>query len=660
MRTTNRIALSSLLITAILVLIAGPTVFAAEKSDKEKLEDMVVTATRTEVSLEETTKSIEVVTAADRDEQQQYYLPELIDNQPGIFMTRNGGLGQYTSISIRGAGTQHTQYQYNGFPLRDAADGQSTLKFFIEDMYGGSNLDRIEILKGNNSVLYGSQAMGGVINIIPKKWQEGLTGELRSEVGPEDTFIGNARIAYGQENYYVDVNPLYATTDGETYGGDNGYYYDNTGLTFSSGYKPSADTALEFSVIAYDAELALTGQMPALDASGNLIKNQADPVRHRESQLYQLGLNWDHNVSQLWDYSIKGSYGETERHYFWSATAGDQSNYDGERSYLEMQHNLHFSDQVTLTIGGDFEKSVYDGQEPTDPSIGDYTPFNYDEEWDSYDLFSQAQFAVMDRSLFFTLGARYNNHEVFDAKTVWEVSGAYLLKSSDTKFHVHVGTGYRTPSLYEIYGGYLYGGTLYTIGNPNLIPEESIGYEAGIDQSFADGLIKVGATYFSTTFDDLIIFDSGMFAYNNASEAKLSGVEACFSLRPWNKLKIDLAYTYSESEYKENSSSEWVRKEYLPENKVDLDVTAYPTDKLTIVCDISWQDEKIVPLRDPSYNEVRWEEDAVTTVNLAVSYHLLNHIDLFARIENLTDEDYTESGYCMPGSSLYAGARFYF
>jgi vitamin B12 transporter len=659
MRTNNCVWKKSLLFAVTLLLITGLSVAAEEPAEQKTLEEMVVTGTRTDVPVEETTKSIDVIYARDREEQQQYWLPELIDNQPGVLMRRLGGPGQWSVISIRGAGPQHTQFQFNGMPLRDAADTQSALQYFIEDLYSTSNLDRVEVLKGTNSVLYGSSAMGGVINIIPKKWQKGLSAEFRNEVGPNSTYIGNARLAYGQDRYYIDINPLYVTTDGEKYGGEHGYYYDNKGLTFGAGIRPTDNTSLEFSAIAYDSDLAM-GSSPSLDANHNLIKNQADPTQHRESQIYQLGLNWNHQISPFWDYSIKGSQGATERHYFWSNTSGDQSNYDGETSYIEMQHNLHVTDWLTFNLGGDYEKSVYDGEEPNNPGAGDYSRVYYDEEWGTYDAFGQAQFALMDRSLFFTLGGRYNDHEIFDDKTVWEASGAYILKQTNTKFHAHVGTGYRTPSLYEVYGGYVWAGTLFTIGNPNLKPETSKGYEFGIDQSFFNGKAKVGATYFYTKFKDLIGFDNTLFQYYNLNEAKTSGVEAYISLKPWPLLKLDLAYTYADAKGKATSASEWARSNYQPRNKLDFVATVYPMENLTITCDVSWQDEKIVPLNDPGWNRILWEEDAVTTVDLAAAYKVWKHIDLFMRVENLFDKDYTESAYCMPGRSLYGGVKLYF
>jgi vitamin B12 transporter len=125
--------------------------------------------------------------------------------------------------------------------------------------------------------------------------------------------------------------------------------------------------------------------------------------------------------------------------------------------------------------------------------------------------------------------------------------------------------------------------------------------------------------------------------------------------------KFDLGYTYTDSRYKaDKDATDWTRKEYLPRNKVDLIVTLFPMDKLTMAVDIKWHDEQIVPLYDASYKKVRWEENSVTTVNLSTTYKVMQNMEFFARVDNLFDNDYTESGYCMPGVTLYGGVKFQF
>ena len=643
-RSTGVTALSrSLVLVLVLVLAVAPPLFAEENDQDEKeapvMDEVVVTATRTEIPLEESTKSIEVITKEDLDEQQQTYIPGLIDNLPGVLLRRTGGIGQWSNVTIRGAGPQYTQYQYNGLALKDIGDPQGSLAYHIEDLFAASNLDRIEVLKGTNSTLYGSDVMGGVVNIIPQKWQGGLKAELRTEIGPHNTLIGNARAAYGQENYYIDFNPIYTTTDGMPNDGDGEYYYDNLGFTFGGGFKPFDDASLEANAIFYDTELGY-GNGPSIDANGNLIAQQAIDGQHREGQLYQVGLIWSHQIMPLWDYTVKGSFSETQRHYFFYDREGEHSDYDGKDYYVEMQHNWHITKWLTFTLGGDFEKQNYIGKEPFNPAADDYTTVEYDEKRNIWNGFGQAQFALFERSLFFNMGGRYNDAEGFDDETVWEVSAAYILKPTQTKFHAHVGTGYRAPSLYELYGGYVYNGFAMTVGNPDLVPEESLGWEMGIDQTFLGGKLKTGATYFKTEFENLIQYSAGSF--NNVEEAETSGIESYISYRPWQMLRLDVAYTYYHLEGRTN----------YPRHKFDLLVTAYPMENLTLLCDISYQDDKTV-----SVSGIEFNEDHPAIINMALTTALSDHMDFFVRIENLLDREYTEGGWLMPGLTPYLGVK---
>ena len=643
---------------------AGPVSAADDDQNKTpenksvELETVVVSGTKTEVPLDQTTKSINVIRGEEMEEFQQFFLPALMSNQPGVYLKRNGGLGQYATISIRGAGTQHTQFQYNGMPLKDVADTQSAFQYFIEDMFGSENVDRVEILKGTNSTLHGSQAMGGVINIVPKKSVDGFEGSLRNEFGANSTYLGHGRIGWGNETAYIDFNPSFITTDGEDYGGAESYFYDQKGFALGSGFDLSDSIGIQLTAIATDADLAL-GTSPSLDSSGSLVKNQATRDEHRESKMYQVGMNWNHSVTDIWDYAIKGTHGETERHYFWTAVSGDQSNYDGESTYLEMQHNLDVASWLTVSLGADWEEQVYDGQEPRNKYAGDYTLVLYNETWESWDSFGLLQGSFLDDSLLVNLGSRYNDHDRFGGKTVWEASAAYLFKAAGTKLHTHVGTGYRTPSLYETYGGYLSGGTLVTIGNPDLVPEESLGWEVGIEQHLMDRKLTLNLTYFETEFDDLIIYYINR--YENASEAENKGVEASATFEPLKSLKLSLAYTHMESKYKENATATaWTRKEYMPEDMVDFTVVWKATDKLTLSGDLSWQGEKIVPLYDASYNQIRWEEGDTFTMDVSANYAFTDWISLFARADNLFDRDYTESGYQMPGLTVQGGFKLSF
>ncbi|MCP4111396.1 MAG: TonB-dependent receptor [Desulfobacteraceae bacterium] len=623
---------------------------------EEAFNTVVITATRTETPLAKVTKSISVVSQKDMEDAQEFFFPEMTDNIPGVFFKRNGGMGQLFRINMRGAEAQYVQFQYNGIPLRDATDMQNTFQAYIQDFYFGTN-HRIEVLRGTNSVLYGSQAMSGVINIIPDKWKKGLMLELRNEAGEHSTYIENARIAYGQDNYYIDLNPVYINTNGEKNEGEFDYYYKKFGFSAGAGIKPGENISLELNALFSDNDAAMNENTPFLDADLNLVKNRASGDKYLENRFYQAGLVLNHKISSSWDYILKGSYTDTHRTYYMSDVPGDETVYKGGTTYFEMQHNIYPANWLTLTIGADYEKSDFDQQDPFDKYQGIYTPVHFEYNWDLWDAFSNIQFSFLDDSLLFSTGVRYNNHEIFDAKTVWDVSAAYIFDTYGTKIHAHAGTGYRTPSIYEIYGGYLLMGELVTVGNPELEPEESTGYEIGLDQYLAGNRINAGITYFRIDFDNLVVYDIFQRKYRNATESKTSGVEGYLYIKPCKYFKAGMSYTYADPEYADYITGEWVRKENYPRNKLNFTSFFYPTDKLTAFCRVTWMDEKIVPLYDMNFNKALWEEKSVTTVDMAVTYNITESFDIWVKAENLFDEDYSEGGFAMQGRWVYGGIR---
>ena len=624
-----------------------------------EIEPVVVTATRVETPLSQVTKSVSVVTREDRDAQQDYFIPELLDSEPGVYLRQLGGTGQWSHLNIRGVPSQYIQFQYNGFPVKDEADPQGAFTYFLGDLYSPSNMQRVEILKGTQSTLYGSQAMGGVIDLISDKWKRGIGAEVRSEFGEYGTFTENGRFFVGKDSFYIDFDPIYVRSDGPKYGGKHRFWYENFGFSGGAGFRITPDITLEFTSLFNDSDLAMAKTTPKLDSRGNLVTQTADPDQHREGLSALYGLTMNHAVSPCWSYSVKSSYAETQRHYFWTPTVdGNQSNYDGSTGYLETQHNFRVTDWLTLIGGLDFKQAYYDGQEPNNPSKEDYSPVYYKEHWYNWDLFTQASLKLLDESLFLNFGGRFNYPEAFDSKLVGEASAAYLFKQLGTKVHAHVGSGYRTPSLYEIYGGYVWNGTVYTIGNPDLTPEESVGYEVGIDQTLLDKKITVGLTWFRTDFKDLIQYDGFAMKYVNADRARTQGIETYVDITPWRWLKLNFAYTYVDS--KVENDEDWTRSTYMPRNKISgLLALKLPHD-LTTSVRVAWQDEKIIPLYGPNYSRVNWEEPSAVTVDTALTYTFLKNYSAFLRVQNLLDEDYTESGYAMTGRTFSGGVKLAF
>lgn len=646
-----------------------------KKSEAEQfynLQPVVVTATKTAVPVSATTKDVSVVTNQDMQTLQQVSIPGVLDTVPGVTVQNEGGPGQYTNVDIRGLSGEYTQFEFNGFPLRDAADTQESLQFLTNDLFAQSGINRIEVLKGTNSVLYGSSAIGGVVNIIPQKWGCGFTGGLLSEIGPDDTYVENGGVSYGNDKYYINLNPTYITTNGISNGGPNSYWYHNFSFNGSAGVRFGNNMSLEVFNWTSTANLALSSLYPSLNAQLQLIPNQASSTDHLESLINLTGVTLSQEVSPLWDYSIKYAYGDTERHYFQPDVYGGapgSSDLDGTTNWLEMQNNIHAMDWLTLTGGGEFNQASYSNSTPVVANYlwnGSYTSTS--KEWYGYDLFGEAQTAFFDKSLLINAGLRFNDHQNFGSKVVEEASAAYIFKQTGTKIHAAFGTGYRTPSLYEIYGDYVdqYSGRAVTVGNPDLQPERSTSYEAGITQPLFNNMANIDVTWFHIDMNNIIYYSLFQNEYLNGSTGRTYGIEAQINSKPCKYLSFDASYTYAFAQYKPDSTSPWLLQNYIPMNTLAFTGTVYPVDRLRISVKVLWEGDRIVPLYDTNFDQIYWKEPSDVRVDMIANYRILENyegfrdVNLFMKITNLFNEHYTEYGYQMPGQWIWGGVKMDF
>ena len=651
-----------------------------KKSESEQsynLQPVVVTGTKTAVPLSETTRDIHVVTNQQMQTLQQVSIPSAVSALPGVMVQNLGGPGQYTPINIRGAGSQYVQMQWDGFPLRDAADTQNAFQYLEGDMFGQCGINRIEVLNGTNSVLDGTQAMGGVVNIIPDKWGSGFTGELMSEAASDGTFVENGGISYGNDKYYFNLNPTYITTNGISNGGPDSYYYNAFNFNGSAGIKLGDNMSLQLFNIDSTSNMALT--VPSfgyyqLNAQNQLIPNLASPSDHEEALFDMTGVNFNQVVSRNWNYSIKYAYSSTGRDYYEpQGNFGDTTGEDftGSNNWLEMLHNVRAADWLTLTGGFDFDQESY---QTVQPVIG-YAPITFEPSWTGqnvtsgkswygYDLFGMAQTAFFDKSLLLNAGLRFNDHQDFPSKMVEEVSGAYIFKKTGTKIHSSVGTGYMTPSLYEIFGGYVGpSGQTVTVGNPDLRPETDTSYDAGITQPLFNNRLNCDVTWFYMDFSNIIYYNGFTNLYENGAAGKTSGIEASIQAKPSKYLNLAISYTYAYGQIRNVGSTVWQRNQYWPTQTLSFVGTVYPTERFSITMQTLFAGNRIVPLYNVYGEPVNYNEPADVTCNLIADYTILKNyedfrrVDVFMKITNLFNADYTVDAYQMPGRWFWGGVR---
>jgi vitamin B12 transporter len=305
----------------------------------------------------------------------------------------------------------------------------------------------------------------------------------------------------------------------------------------------------------------------------------------------------------------------------------------GERRKADWQGNFRLAPSETLVIGAEYERDEID--EPITASV--HIGSGYAE------LQSQ-----LGSHWFSALNVRYDDNSRFGGKTTWRFAPAWVIADSDTKLKASVGTGFKAPTLSELYQDF----PPFFFANPDLKPESSTGWDAGFEQGFVHGVVRFGVTYYYNRIHDLITTDVTGTTYANIGKATTDGIESFIAWQPLKPVTLRLDYTYTEA------TDDVLQQELLrrPKHKGSLLAQWQATSAWQLSVDVlavgTWVDGN----RD--FSIPRLDAPGYTTVNFATSYELNPHFALFGRINNLLDRHYENPvGFLQPSIGAYAGIR---
>jgi len=619
-----------------------------KKGKEEKTEEVVVTATRIETASSEVGSSITVITNQQIEQRQNTTVPEILRTVPALDVVRSGGPGGQTSVFIRGAKSEHTLVLIDGIEMNDPITPGRSYDFANLTT---DNIERIEIIRGPQSTLYGSDAIGGVINIITKRGKGKPSGFVSAEGGSFNTFTEKAGVSGGNKwaNYSLGISRW--DTDGisaanEKDGNHEKDGYENTSISTRLGVTPAENLDADFILRYINAKADI-------DNSGGV--GGDDP--NNKADLEQLFFRTQVRLflfNDLWEQKLGFSLTDLDRDYRNDTDADhpsdlDRSSYDGKILKFDWQHNLYLHETNTLTLGIENEEEKGKSKYYSESAWGPYTSSFKEKTARTTGYYLQDQVKLRD-SWFTTLGVRLDDHSRFGSETTYRIASAYLVRQTGTKFKGTYGTGFKAPSLYQLYSQY---------GNQNLDPEESTGWDIGVEQSLFDKKLILGVTYFSNEFDELIEFvgyESGTSKYINVAEAEAKGVEIFASVRPIGDLIFRASYTYTDTEDKE-TGKDLLRR---AQNKFGLDVNYQFMDKGNVNLSLVYVGKR----DDNDYSTwpaTRVELDDYVLANLAASYDITRNIQVFGRVENFLDEDYKEvKGFGTPELSAFAGCKLLF
>ncbi len=630
-------------------LLCNKGLFGEEQPKSYVGEEIVVTATKTLNSIADAGgASVTVITSADIKASGKETVEELLKGVAGIDVVSNGGLGSQTTLFIRGGDAKNTLVLVDGVPLNDPSTTNRTANFANLTL---DNVERIEVVRGTLSALYGSNATSGVINIITKKGDGSLKVYAGIEGGSYGTYkvYGGGTGKTGNTGYSLNLARL--KSDGFSFADNrnpaiphNGNTsekdgYQNTSLSGSFSYDFSSETMLEGTFRYTDASVKYDDN--AHGYTGDRFNGSlADPYglmeQHSDTQQY-VGRIALLNKAKPLSSTLFVQLTDEDRDYF--NNDGIKTNlYGGATHEVGWQGDLHVAESNTLTFGlsGKNESMKYSdyvwGSSPIDKNVL------------SWNMWTQDQLKI--GSLNIVSGVRYENHETFGDKITWRVAPSYRLGKTMVK--ATYGTGFLAPSLYQLYSDY---------GSETLKAETSKGWDAGVEHHLRENL-RVGVTYFTTVFDNRIDFDMVTWKYAQlAGESKTRGVESFLEWQPQSDLQFATNYTWNKTE--DPQGKPLVRR---PENKVGLTGSYKISKAARLSANMQWVDKRmeVASAKDQNGNSVG-SLSSYFLFNMAGSYKLSDSVELYGRIDNVFDRYYEEAwGYATPGRSAYAGIKVFY
>jgi vitamin B12 transporter len=614
---------------------------AAEPAPADSLPPVVVTATRTEVPLNQLTTSLTVITAEDIRERQAELVSEVLRDVAGVNVVQTGSMGTTTSVFIRGSASNQVLVMIDGVEINSTTTGAYDFANLTTE-----SIERIEVLRGAGGTLYGSQAIGGVINIITKRGQ-----------GPLDVGV-SAQGGNGWTNRQV------ATLRGGV--GDLGYLF-SVGRLASDGFRSVNDDYHNLSTSArldyqVTENASLKGIFHFIKTNLGLFNNNnfasvPDPNARQATTQYVGKLEWEQKIMSNWDYRISGSlYKEHDKFsddvdscvfFGFPCDSRARDIFRPQISTGEFQTNYRLEDWSTTTFGVQYNRRSASTTGGIDEAVG------------NVGYYLQQQFQFLDRRLIVIPGIRLDDNQEFGTAWTPSFSAAYLFKEIGTKLKGGYAKGFRAPNLNELFFPPGFGCPAF--GNPDLSPEKSWEINFGVEQNLLAERIKIGGNYFHREVKNLIEGrpipgdPMGCFRAENVGSARFDGVELTLGIRLFEGLTLSANYTYLDWDTADGMLPR------RPHNSGNV-ILNYLQDALNLNLIVN-----IVGRRD-DFKAASPFGDIVTpgyvTVDLASSYVLpwrmpfVKQISLIGKIQNLFNKKYDQvDGFRAPPLNFLLGFR---
>lgn len=636
------------LLAGIPFVVLQGSAFAEERpsgpSDVVHLGQILVSAGRTPVEAEKSGRAYTVITGEQLAQSQTRYVADALRQVPGFAVSRTGSYGGLTQVRVRGAEGNHLLVMIDGVEASETSGGEFDFGSLLVD-----EIDRIEILRGPQSAFWGSNATAGVVNIVTKRGtRDGFTWRGRSEVGTDGTWLGGVSLSGGGSNHDIALSALHRRTGGFNIS-DFGNERDGDVNTTLNG-KFTVDLTPDFVV---DGTLRFVDRTSDFDSQDfnwgsptyGLVLDTDDQTATREvfGSLGASHTSLDGALVQ----KARFSGSDVLREYF-AGGALDSSN-KGNRLNGLYQATYSFDTPGSfdarhfLTGGYEWEKETFLPSHlterlgrTTNSLVGEY----------------RGEFA---EQFFLNAAVRHDFNDAFRDATTYSVSGAWLIPNTATRLHASIGTGVTNPTFFEQFG---YVPAMF-VGNPNLLPEESFGWDVGVEQRFFSDRLIVDLTYFNQDLTNEIATDySGPLPtpFNRTGISERQGIEVSATVDLQNGFTTTATYTYTDATEQSVAGGVRVTEIRRPRHSGSVSAAYSFLDSRARIFAEAVFNADMLDTDFATFTPVKLKD--YTVVNIGGSYAFNDHVEAFARVENLFDQKYEEVfGYNTQGATGFFGVR---
>lgn len=604
-------------------------------SAQEVIENIVVTGARIPIEKQHLSGTIHVIDSEMIESSKAIDVADLLRGLGGISISQSGGKGALSELRVRGSESNHILVMIDGVEVNDL--GQGDLANFAH--LSLNNVERIEILKGSQSALWGSGAVGGVINIISKQGTAQTLTTVNAELGESDSQRLAASISGSKDALSYSGSVSHFETDGQnvslTGNEKDGYRNDQVSANFD--YQLSAESKLAFGIRYLEAKNEFDNFVPA------------DADNHSDVEQTSARLIWSYAPKDnIWQQEMGFHYSANQNRNFTERLFDNSSDSDKKRLYWQNQFNYHQDGSITLVAEHAIEDFQYTG--PTD--FGDPNQ----QQTNKINSLIADWFHQINAQLTATFSARYDNNSEYDNADSYRAGLSYRPIDS-VKLYLSTGQSVKNPTFTEIFGFFPASFT----PNPDLKPEQSESWEVGARIDLG-GNWRAEVSYYDTQLENEILtvfaadFTSSSVNANGTSNRK--GVDLAVS-GDIGALRVDFNYGYIDAHQPASFGGGQLREQRRAQNTASLAFNyLFDNDKANFYLQGAYQSRQL----DTDFSTFSTVSlGGYTLINATMSYQINDDWQVYARAENLTDKDYQDVvGFRGSERRLYLGAKLAF